>query len=180
MVLFRLQRQSTAGLQPCFQPFWTLPWLGGTLSDCLLWVQDLEHSRYKESGEGLANQAPGLATFQVLHDKTTALTWNQACNLVTRWWWYQFASVLGLSVQFSLVPQSCPTLCDPHGLQQARPPCSSPTPRVYPNSCPFSRWCHPTISSSVIPFSSWLQYFPASGTFQMNQLFASGGQSIGV
>ena len=57
---------------------------------------------------------------------------------------------------------------------------SSPTPRVYPNSCPFSRWCHPTISSSIIPFSSCLQSFPASGSFQMSQLFTSGGQSIGV
>ena len=60
-----------------------------------------------------------------------------------------------------------------------RPPCPS-TPRVYPNSCPLSRWCHPTISSSVIPFSSCLQSFPASGSFPMSQLFASGGQRIGV
>ena len=67
----------------------------------------------------------------------------------------------------------------PHGLQHARPPCPSPTPRVYPNSCPLSRWCHPTISSSVVPFSH-LQSFPASGFFQMSQLFASGGQSIGI
>ena len=59
-----------------------------------------------------------------------------------------------------------------------RPPCPSPTPRVYPNSCPLSRWCHPTISSSVIPFSCCLQSFPASGSFPMSQLFASGGQSI--
>ena len=66
----------------------------------------------------------------------------------------------------------------PHGLQHARPPCPSPNPRVYPDSCPLSRWWHPTISSSVI--SSWLQSFPASGSFQMNQLFASGCQSIGV
>ena len=60
------------------------------------------------------------------------------------------------------------------------PPCPSPTPRACSNSCPLSRWCHPTISSSVIPFSSCLQYFPASGSFPMNQFFASGGQSIGV
>ena len=65
----------------------------------------------------------------------------------------------------------------PHGLQHARPPCPSPTPRVYSNSCPLSLWCHPTISSSVIPFSS-LQSFPASGSFQMSQLFISGGQRI--
>ena len=66
----------------------------------------------------------------------------------------------------------------PHGLQHTRPPCPSPTPRVYPNSCPLSQWCYPTISSSVIAFSSHLQSFPASGSFKMSQLFASGGQSI--
>ena len=68
----------------------------------------------------------------------------------------------------------------PHGLQHIRPPCLSPTPRVYTNSCPLSQWCHPTISSSVTLFSSCLQSFPASGPFQMSQFFASGGQSIGV
>ena len=68
----------------------------------------------------------------------------------------------------------------PHELQHSRPPCLSPIPRVYPNSCPLSRWCHLTISSSVIPFSSCLQSFPTSGSFQMSQLFASGGQRIGV
>ena len=62
----------------------------------------------------------------------------------------------------------------------ARPPCPSPTPGAYPNSCPSSWWCHPTSSSSVVPFSSRPQSFPASGSFQMSQLFASGGQSIGV
>ena len=68
----------------------------------------------------------------------------------------------------------------PHGLQHARPPCPSPTPRVYSNSCPSSWWCHPIISSSVVPFSSCLQSFPASGSFQMSQFFASGGQNIRV
>ena len=68
----------------------------------------------------------------------------------------------------------------PHGLQHARPLCPSPTPRVYSNSCPLRQWCHPTISSCVIPFSSCPQSFPASGSFQMSQLFISGGQSIGV
>ena len=83
------------------------------------------------------------------------------------------------AVQFSSVAQSCPTL-RPHGLQHARLPCPSPTPGVYPNSCPLSEWCHPSISSSVIPFSSCPQSFPESGSFQMSQFFASGGQSIGV
>ena len=68
----------------------------------------------------------------------------------------------------------------PHELQHSRPPCPSPTPRVYPDSCPLSWWCHPTISSSVVPFSACPQSFPASRSFQMSQLFAVSGQSIGV
>ena len=87
------------------------------------------------------------------------------------------------SVQFSSVQFSRSVLSSslqPHELQHARPPCPSPTPGVYPNSCPLSRWCHPTISSSVGPFSSCPQSFPALRSFQMTQLFASGGQSIGV
>jgi len=68
----------------------------------------------------------------------------------------------------------------PHGMQHARPPCPSPTPGVYSISCSLSWWCHPTISSSIVPFSSCLQSFPASGSFQMSQFFTSGGQSIGV
>ena len=68
----------------------------------------------------------------------------------------------------------------PHELQHARPPCPSPSPRVHPNPRPLSRWCYLAISSSIIPFSSCPQSFPTSGSFQMNQLFASGGQSIGV
>ena len=67
----------------------------------------------------------------------------------------------------------------PHGLQHTRPPCSSPTPGVHPNSCPLSQWCHLTISSSVVPFSC-PQSFPASGSFEMSRLFASGGQSVGI
>ena len=83
------------------------------------------------------------------------------------------------SVQFSSVAHSCPTL-RPHESQHARPPCPSPTQGVYPNPCPLSRWCHPAVSSSVVPFSSCPQSFPASGSFPMSPLFASGGQSIGV
>ena len=83
------------------------------------------------------------------------------------------------SVQFSSSTQSCLTL-QQHGLQHARPPCPLPTPSIYRNSCPLSRWCHPAISFSVVPFSSCLQSFPASGSFQMSQLFISGGQIIGV
>ena len=82
------------------------------------------------------------------------------------------------SVQFS-----CSVMSDflrPHELQHARPSCPSPAPGVYPNSSPLSRWCHPTISFSVVPFFSCSQSFPASGSFPISQLFASGGQSIGV
>ena len=78
---------------------------------------------------------------------------------------------------------SCSVVSDslrPHEPQHARPPCPSPTPRVHPNPCPSSQWCHPSISSSVIPFSSCPQSFQASGSFHMSQPFASGGQSIGV
>ena len=81
------------------------------------------------------------------------------------------------SIQFS-----CSVMSDslqPHGLQHTRPPCPSPTPRVHPNPCALGWWCHPTISSSVVPFSC-PQSFPASGSFQMSQLFTSDGQSIGV
>ena len=86
---------------------------------------------------------------------------------------------INLHIQFSSVTQSCPTLW-PNEPQHARPPCPSPTPGVYPNSCPSSRWCHPAISSSVVPLSSCPQSFPASGSFLMNQLFTWGGQSIRV
>ena len=82
------------------------------------------------------------------------------------------------SVQFS-----CSVVSDslqPPELQHARPPCPSPNPRVHPNPCPLSRWCRLTISSSVVPFSSCPQSFPASGSFPMSQLFISGGQNIGV
>ena len=78
--------------------------------------------------------------------------------------------------QFSSVTQLCPTL-RPHGLQHARLPCPSLSPRVRSNSCPLSQWCHPTISSSVAPFSSRPQSFPASGSFPVSQLFISGSQS---
>ena len=93
--------------------------------------------------------------------------------------WFSLPTVFS-SVQFSrsVVSNTLQT----HGLQHTRPPCPSPTPRVYSNSltCPLSRWCRPDISSYVIPFFSHLQSFPASGSFHMSQFFASGGQSIEV
>ena len=86
-----------------------------------------------------------------------------------------YCSLLLLLFSHSVVSDSL----RPHGLQYARPPCPSPAPRVYSESCPLSWWCHPTISSSVVPFSC-LQSSPASGSFQMSQFFASGGQRIGT
>ena len=88
-----------------------------------------------------------------------------------------------VNLTFSSVQCSCSVVSDslrPHEPQHARPPSPSPIPGVYPNSCPLSWWCHPTISSSVISFSSCPQSFPTSGSFPMSQLFISGGQSIGV
>ena len=82
------------------------------------------------------------------------------------------------SVQFSCSVMS--NSLQPHESNLARPLCPSPTPGVHPNSCPLSQWCHPAISSSIIPFSSCPQSLPASGSFQVSQLFAWGGQSIGV
>ena len=88
----------------------------------------------------------------------------------------RYSTSLAISSVQSL---SCVSLW-PHEPQHARPPCPAPTPRVYPNSYALSQWCHPTISSSVVPFSSCPQSFPASGSFQISQLFPSGGQSIEV
>ena len=144
-------------------------------------------------GTDFGFQALGLLHLSSPLTFVTALWWGHYCNhslwtgkkkkprsqrmkkkwLVTYPWPHIFSSV-----QFSrsVVSDSLWS----HGLQHARPPCPSPTPRVHPNPCASSRWCHPTISSSVVPFSSHPQSFPASGSFQMSRLFASGGQSIGV
>ena len=83
---------------------------------------------------------------------------------------YIHITFIAVSVQFSSIAQSCPTL-RPRESQLARPPCPSPTPAVYPNLCPSTRWCHPAISSSVVPFSSCPQSLPAWGSFPMSQLF---------
>ena len=91
--------------------------------------------------------------------------------------WFKNAKLF-CSVQFSRSVLS--NSLRPHERQHARPPCPTPTPGAYPNPCPLSQWCHPAISSSVLPFSSCPQSFPASGSFQMSQLFTSSGQSIGV
>ena len=101
--------------------------------------------------------------------RTGAIWENRKEEIVTRKTWFYISTV---SVQFSHFVSE-PFVCDflrPHELQHARPHCPSPTPEVHPNPCPLSWWCHPTISSSVVPSSSWPQSFPASGTFPMSQL----------
>ena len=118
---------------------------------------------------GSSQMAVGLRSFGF----SPGLPWRLTCRTGRGCWLYAESSV-----QFSrsVVSDSL----QPHELQHARPPCPSPTPGVYPNSCPSSQWCHPAISSSVVPFSSCSQSLPASGSFPMSQLFAWGGQSIGV
>ena len=90
--------------------------------------------------------------------------------------WVSSTSIRSDQISHSVVSDSL----RPHELQHARPPCPWPTPGVHPDSCPSSQWCHPAISSSVVPFSSCHQFFPASGSFPRSQFFTSGGQSIGV
>ena len=111
--------------------------------------------------------------------------WSRRFNFSTRdqAWLLKSFYIADYSVQFSSVQFSRSVMSDslwPHELQHARPPCPSPTHGVHPNSCPSRRWCHSAISSSVVPFSSCPQSLPASESFPMSQLFASGGQSIGV
>ena len=113
-------------------------------------------------------------------DEETA---EQATGVNHLFHWHGYPRTLQIPVKFTSVQFSRSVVSDSlrrHESQHARPPCPSPTPGVYPNSCPSSRWCHPTISFSVVPFSSCLQSLPASGSFPMSQLFTWGGQSIGV
>ena len=126
-----------------------------------------------------------LQAFCFSYKRNNISKYVQVRHLWTILKWLQFKEHILLqllpisSVQFSSVAQSCMTL-QPHGLQHTILPCPSPTPGAYSNSCPLSRWCHLTVSSSVVPFFSHLQSFPISGSFQMSQFFTSGGQSIGV
>jgi len=109
---------------------------------------------------------------------STAVDWGKYCWGKTGGHGYKVLRELLLVVVFG-----CSVISDylqSHGLQHARLPCPSPSPGACSNSCPLNQWYHPNISSSVIPFSSWPQSFPASGSFPMSQLFTSGGQSIGA
>ena len=117
----------------------------------------------------------------ILMSGSFVLSWYVAKLCTSSWEPYRSRQVNRLlSVQFSSVTQLCPTLCNPMGCSTTSPPCSSPTPGVHLNSCVSSAWCHPVISSSVVPLSSCPQSLPASGSFPMSQLFESGGQRIGV
>ena len=117
----------------------------------------------------------GKHTKVMLHRKRKKLTLMKICLHNNSLYYFYNLSV---SIQFSCSVMS--NSLQPHGLQHARFPCPSPTPRICSDSCALIQWCHPTISYSVVPFSSHLQSFPASGSFQMSQFFTSGGQSIGV
>ena len=135
----------------------------------------LQHPLFNDkAGKFLASQrALFSTTSEKLNISRKFLTLSKKLTVGFYLTGHQFSSV---HFSRSVVSNSL----QPHGLQHARPPYPSPFPRARSNPCPMSRWCLPTISSSVIPFSSCLQSFPASGSFQMSQLFASGGQSIGV
>ena len=119
--------------------------------------------------------------------KSSKSIWTSV-SISSSWFWFflctyflRISFSMKTSVQFSLVQSlSCVRLFATPWPQHPRPPCLSPTPGVHPNPCPLSQWCHPAISSSVVPFSSCLQSFPASGSFPVSQLFTSVGQSIGV
>ena len=123
---------------------------------------------------GIEPRPPALGVWNLSHRITREILLLLEGKKVT----FSWAVAEGSSVQFShsVVSDSLWS----HGLQHTRPPCPSPTPGVHPNLCPLSQWCHPIISSSVIPFSSCSQSFPESGSFPMSQLFTWGGQSIGV
>ena len=149
-----------------------------THSSILAWRIPMDRGAWWATVHGVAKNWPWLRTSLSLFSQTACLFHYLSLdkNLVLG---KQISYLLLFSsVQFSRSVVS--NSLRPHELQHSRPPCPSPTPGVHPNPCPSSRRCHPTISSSVVPFSSCPQSFPASGSFQMSQLFVSGGQSIGV
>ena len=146
----------------------------------------MDRSRPGPSLHGILRQDPGVGCHALLQG--IFLTQGSKLRLLALLHW--LAGSLPLVppgkpqiLPFSAVQFSRSVVSDslrPHRLQLTRLPCPSPVPGAHSNSCPLSQWCHPTISSSVIPFSSCLQSFPASGSSQMSQLFASGGQSVGI
>ena len=152
---------------------WRIPWTeepGGLQSTGLQRVRhDWATSLQVCHGFPYKEQASNLTTAVTIHSDFGAQE-----NKIYRWFHF---------FPFSSVQFSCSVVSDslrPHVSQHARPPCPSPTPGVHPNSCASSQWCHPAISSSVVPFSSCPQSLPASESFPMSQLVVWGGQSIGV
>ena len=168
---------------------WKIPWV-----ETLGWLQSMgsqiaghdwihTHIVFQTGHEGelgitkcLSCRKGCFLSLNLLHKEISLFSLILLPVILMNTWWEKRIIVL---VQFF----SCSIMSDSlwlHGLQHTRPPCPSSTPKVYSNSCPLSLWCHPTISSSVVPFFSCPQSFPASGSFQMSQFFPSGGQSIGV
>ena len=158
------------GLGTSFWPIWREDCV---VSSCYSW-----YSFYKAAvSDALANTEPSLL------GETEVGSCEPVRTILSSTYQHMNLPCVQSCLKTSSVPFSRLVVSDslwPHELQHARPPCPSPTPRVYPNSCPSCQSCHPTISSSVIPFSSHLQSFPASGSFPMTQFFPSGGQSIGA
>ena len=148
------------------QPSWVKVKAGNLGS----WVTISRDRARKREGKCWMNRPEAWTNLWVLH-----CDWKSPFGLKTSGW----ASRMGQFSSLQLLSH-VRLFVKPHESQHASPPCPSPTPRVYPDSCPLSQWCHQTTLSSVVPFSSCLQSFPASESFQMHQFFASGGQSIGV
>ena len=138
---------------------------------CIILILLLPHCILFDFIDGSSSSSSWLLSFRQY--------WSQCSELFS----FTYMYILGNMIIFSSVQFSCsflPESLQSHGLWHSRLPCPSPTPRACLNSCPLSQWCHPTISISVIPFSSHLQSFPVSGTLPISQFFPSGGQSIGA
>ena len=136
--------------------------------------------RVAKSRTWLSNWTEKLSQTRYYADKRTGYYFSNLCPEINAILYFVCPF---FSLDVDSVQLSCSVVSNslwPRGLQHARPPCPLPTPGANSNSCPLSRWCHPTISSPVVSFSSWLHSFPASGYFPMSQFFTSGGQSIGV
>ena len=141
------------------------------------WVGKIPWRRaWRPQHSCLGNPMDRGAWSATIHRVTKSQTRLKQLGMHTGTVSWEWATVFEVQFSRSVMSDSL----QPHGLQHARPPCPSPTPEVHSNACPWSRWWHPTISSSVVPFSSCLQFFPASGSFPMSQLFTSGGERIGA
>ena len=161
--------------QHCKSTPWDFPGKSSGV-DCHFLLQGIFRTQESNLVFRIAGRRFTIWATREAHKSTILQLKNTTCDMIEDF--SHCFRCISSSVQFSRSVVS--NSLRPQELQQARTPCPSPTPGVYPNSYPLSRWCHPTISSSVVPSSSRHQSFPASGYFQMSQLFASGGQSIGV